>query len=278
MRHVLILLSAMSIWPACGEILKWPRVTNPKITSCNHQDGGLCNANVNYAHSGTGFDYGEPQMPKPTMTAIKIKPYGIHCDFGSSIPGYETAFSNCRWNNSYGVHSPALEGTCQTLAGGSWELTQDSTCATSATWAGHNGAGPGGECVLFGYLSGGVVYTPYGVISALSAANDGNRICQKPLPPNVPCNITLPSPLLDHGVMAPTSNSVRTINGTVECGPKPKISFVGGDELSLGVGIRTKLEAKITNGKFLEISSDLTTINAAAGDHYASTVLVVSPW
>lgn len=278
MRYTLIFLSAIIIWPAYGETLKWPRVTDPKITRCDHKDGGICNENVNYAHSGTGFDYLEPQMPKPTITATKIKPYGVHCDLGSSIPGYETAFSKCRWNNMYGVHSPALEGTCQTLAGGSWELTQDSTCATSTTWAGHGGAGPGGECVLFGYLSEGVVYTPYGVISALSAANSGNQICHKPLPPNIACDIKLPSPLLDHGLMVPTANSIRTINGTVDCGPKPKISFVGGNELSLDVGIRTNLMAQLTNGKFLEISSDLTTTNAATGDHRGSTVLVVSPW
>jgi|GEM_PF-6267306 len=278
MRYALIFLSAMCIWPAYGETLKWPRLTDPKITSCSNSSGGYCDSSVSYSHSGTGFDYGEPQMSKPTTTATSIRAYGVHCDYGSSVPGYERAFSGCVWRTDTGSHNPTLTGKCQTIAGGSWALTQDSTCATNTTWTGHTGAGPGGECVMFGYMSGSSLYTPYGVISALNAANGGDRFCQKPLPPGVTCDIELPSPLLDHGVMVPTARSVRKINGTVECGTKPKISFVGGDELNLAVGIRTKLTAQLTNATQLEISSDLTTTNAAAGDHRASAVLVVSPW
>jgi hypothetical protein len=116
------------------------------------------------------------------------------------------------------------------------------------------------------------------MINAYSAANGGDRFCQKPLPPGVACDIQLPNPLLDHGVMVPTARSVRKINGTVDCGTKPKITFVGGDELNIAAGIHTKLTALLTNESRLEISSELTTTNAAAGEHQGSTTLIVSPW
>jgi hypothetical protein len=131
---------------------------------------------------------------------------------------------------------------------------------------------------MFGYMSGENLYTPYGVISALSAANGGDRFCQKPLPPGVTCDIQLPNPVLDHGVMVPTARSVRKINGTVDCGANPKITFVGGGDLNIAAGIHTKLTALLTNESRLEISSDLTTTNAPAGEHQGSTILVVSPW
>lgn len=276
MKYKLLLL--MNIVGYDAHAIRWPSLSDPVITLCDNQNTA-CNSNVWYRHNGTVF-LEQPEIAKPPNTQLIIKAYGIHCDYGSKLPGYESAFGSCSWDGST-THAP-VTNNCMLESSSRWDLTNASSCTTGLTWGGHGGAGPGGECVLFGILvggSGGLLHTPMGAMDATAAANSGNRFCVKPLPPATKCDLQLNDTILNHGVLTPNDSSTASVTGVIDCGRKPVVEFVGGADFMIAPGINGKLNADIdTVTNKIKLNSLVTTVNAKGGDYNVSKVITVSPW
>lgn len=261
-----------------------PVLTNPRIKSC--RDGspvylgdGPCSESVIYDWGpSTMIDVG-PQGVPDAQLGTELVAMGMHCQRGNMITG--TPFSGCSFASDWG-HAPKLSN-CRLKNTGSWELSSDSTCDVTTVVSGnrHNGAGPGGECVLFVQRNAnpypGVVNSIYGIVDANTIANSGNRFCQKPLPPTVECDISLPD-MIDHGVIGPNSSSTVTVDGTISCGSNPGVSFVPGSGIDLAPGVTTRLTSKQSSGGRIQITSDLKTNYGAPGAHSASVVVLVTPY
>ncbi|MEM5491150.1 hypothetical protein [Enterobacter cloacae] len=278
MKFKLLLL--MGVWVCNAHAIRWPSISDPVITLCDNPNTA-CNSNVWYRHNGTVF-LEQPEIAKPPNTQLYIKAYGIHCDYGSKLPGYESAFGRCSWDGST-THAPSTNtNKCMLESSSRWDLTNASSCTTGLTWGGHGGAGPGGECVLFGILVGGIgglLHTPMGAMDATTAANSGNRFCVKPLPPATKCDLQLNDTILDHGVLTPNASSTASVTGVIDCGRKPVVEFVGGADYTIAPGVNGALNANVdTTLNKITINSRVTTVNASGGDYSASKVITVSPW
>ncbi|MES3575444.1 hypothetical protein [Enterobacter cloacae] len=274
MKFKLLLLIGM--WGYEANAIRWPSLSEPIISFCNTNSG--CNNPVYYKHSGTVF-LEQPELIKPPNAASRtIRAYGVHCNLGSRLPGYEQPFSGCFWDPRAGMHAPSTSN-CTLDSIERWDLTFNSTCATGLTWGGHGGAGPGGECVLFGILVGELLHTPMGIVEATTAANSGNRFCVKPLPPATKCDLQLNNTILDHGVLTPDGYSNASVSGVIECGQKPVVEFVGGADFTIAPGVNAALNANVdTTLNKITINSRVTTVNASGGNYSASKVITVSPW
>lgn len=274
MKRNLLLL--MGMWVCDANAIRWPSLSDPIIMTC---DPKTCSSNVWYYHSGTVF-YEQPELIKPpSVTSLDIRTYGIHCKSGSKLPGYESPFSGCDWATGSAKHAPYVRTECKRISNESWELTNSSTCATDTSYGPHSGAGPGGECALFGILEGNILYTPMGALDAATAANSGNRFCVKPLPPASKCNLQLNDTILDHGVLTPNASSTASVTGVIDCGEKPVVEFVGGADYTIAPGVNGALNANVdTILNKITITSRVTTVNASGGDYSASKVITVSPW
>ncbi|MFP2166581.1 hypothetical protein ACLEYI_16665 [Enterobacter ludwigii] len=277
MKYKLLLVVAM--WAYDAHAIRWPSISDPVILFCNNEYGEICNDNVNYKHNGTVF-LEQPEIAKPpTSTSLVIRAYGIHCGYGSKVPGYEKPFSQCNWDTqSYSTHAP-FTSNCTRAATDRWDLSTSSTCNTDLIWGGHRGAGPGGECVLFGIMVGSILYTPMGAMHANSVANAGNRFCVKPLPPATKCDMQLNDTILDHGVLTPNGSSRASVAGVIDCGQKPVVEFVGGADYTIAPGVNGALNANVdTTLNKIIINSRVTTTIASGGDYSASKTITVSPW
>lgn len=275
MKYKLLLIIGICAYDA--HAIRWPSLSEPVITSCIAQNT-TCHTAVYYQHNGTVF-LEQPELikPPPFLTNRAIRTYGIHCNSGSKIPGYEMPFSSCSWDVS-SVHAPNATN-CILESTTSWKLSTSSTCTTVLKWGGHSGAGPGGECVLFGIMEGIVLHTPMGTMDATTAANSGNRFCVKPLPPATKCDLQLNDTTLDHGSLTPNGSSTASVTGVIECGQKPVVDFVGGADFIIAPGINVALNANVdTASNKISINSRLTTTNASGGDYSISKVITVSPW
>ncbi len=264
--------------PAASMSSVLPIIHNPRILSCKSLNGVACSDSVQYGSDGTVLiEQTTVGAPHPVMDT-KLETYGIHCYYGSNLPPTKP-FERCAWGpGSTADHSPRVISECRLQDRSSWDLTPTSSCATATTWGHHTGAGPGGECVMFaqaGQRTGPTLVTPIGVVDATTAANSGNAFCQKPLPPNTPCDVQLP-PVIDHGVMPPSGQSSVHVDGTIACGDNPVISIVGGNSVTVAPGIKTVLAPRVTRDT-IRVRSDLTTSGAAPGVQQVSVVLVVSP-
>lgn len=269
------ILLVMGMWAYDAQALRWPGLSDPIITECANQ----CRQSVYYKHNGTVF-LEQPELIKPpSVSFITIQAYGIHCEYGSNLPGFESPFTNCRWDTqSRDTHAPVTYN-CTRVSTTSWDLSTSSTCGTNLNWGGHSGAGPGGECVLFGIMVGGILHTPMGVMDARTAANSGNRFCVKPLPPATKCDLQLNDTILDHGVLTPNGSSTASVTGIIDCGQKPVVEFVGGADFIIAPGINAALNANVdTTSNKISVNSRLTTTNAIGGDYSVSKVITVSPW
>ncbi|OJT44269.1 hypothetical protein [Serratia plymuthica] len=279
MKSLVALIIAL-IWLTPADAARHPVLVNPRISECSWQwVGGDCSARVAYASDGTMLaDVAElaPPVPGSGRTLVTI---GLHCSFGSSLSG--SAFSSCEFRDD-GMHAPRVNN-CFLVSESSWELTPSSTCELlNNTWSAHSGAGPGGECVLFvqsGQVRSGsqTVSTINGLLTANAIANSGSVYCQKPLPPNVSCDISL-SPTLDHGVIGPDTHSVVDLEGTVNCGAKPVITILGGSKVQLAPGVTTELTTQLLGTDRVRLTSALDAINAEPGDHSGSVVVLASPY
>lgn len=278
-RLVPVLLPLQFLLMASGAIaVPYPELLNPRISRCNNNSQGQCTLQVFYASEGTQLVDIHPVAPPSPVLKLELVPYGMHCYFGTILPP-ATPFTDCEWLTNPG-HNPQLTGACRLRSANSWALDSSSTCATATTWGPHSGAGPGGECIVFaqsGQNRGKTLVTPRGVLQADAAANAGSTFCQKMMPPAVSCSVDLP-PVIDHGTIAPTTTMSRTVDGTVDCGANPRITFLGGEHIVLGPGVTAILTHTSDRGGNLRITSDLTAKDATPGNHQTSVVVSVSPY
>lgn len=285
-RHVVIYLMCscvLSIAFSSNAVLH-PVLTNPRIKSCldstpAHPTDGPCSYGVRYDWGPSTMIDIMPVGAPDAHLGTELIAIGMHCRRGNMLTG--TPFSECNFTPALD-HAPKLSN-CRLKNTSSWEIASDSTCDVTTIQSGsfaHIGAGPGGECVLFvqrNAIANGVVNSIYGILEANTVANSGNRFCQKPLPPAVECDISLPD-MIDHGVIGPNSASTVTLDGTIRCGSNPVVSFVPGSSIDLAPGVTTRLSSKLSSGGRIQITSDLKTNNGAPGAHRASVVVLVSPY
>lgn len=276
----LICITWACIWVPHSAAITWPMIDRVVITSCNDSPEFSCASDVYYSGSGSVLRQINDVMPPPPRLkyATNIYPWGIHCGKGKR----ESSFTSCEWTLIN--HSPVLISACWTAGDGSWTLDRGVTCATGTTWGSHSGAGPGAECVVFGLApspgatSVSRIETPMGILDAHQVANSGNSFCVKPLPPSTRCELNLGGSTLAHGVVGTHASSMVSLSGSVDCGGAPSITFVGGNVLILGTGVKTRLSAVMVNRNTITIRSELTTSGAEPRSYQASTILVVSPW
>lgn len=273
MRIILLaFITYLLPYPHTAEAVRFPVMTNVEITACQ-SSWVECSSKVYYSGTSDIFDIGVPTA-RPTVGVTKVEAVGVHCSWGDAASG--VPFSNCTWATS--GHAPSTTN-CNIVAGSNWVLTADSTCNISAVWGTHSGAGPGGECVVFGIrLSTTAVLTPQGILDPLTAANAGNSICIKPLPPSTVCEVYLPL-VIDHGTIVPGTRDTTYIDGLVNCGESPAVSVVGLTDLTLAPGISTKISTSMSSKTDLRIQSDMNvTSSAVPGDYSASIIVAVSPY
>jgi hypothetical protein len=251
-----------------------PVISNPKIYSCQDSPPGSCNQLVYYSHDGTTMINITPAGSPSSIAGTKLQSLGLHCQY--LRPGGQ--FDNCEFNDFPG-HAPSLLTECTLRSTSSWELTPLSTCVTRTQWGPHSGAGPGGECILFVQTNGwnrDTATTIYGVVTATQVANSHNTFCQKPLPPNVTCDVVIPDEI-NHGTISPMEQNTASIRGALDCGTSPRVELIGGEKLTLGDGVTTVLTIDTSVRGVIKLTSSLTTNGAAAGAYQRSTVMVVSP-
>lgn len=268
-----------------------PVLTNPRIVSCETMPAGTtspgspCSWRVIYDW-GPSVLLDMPEMGRPDPDGgTELRAVGIHCSYGNMLTG--VPFRECVWvtsepNSPYNLGHAPLLSNCHLKSTDSWELTRSSTCdvATIASGQHHSGAGPGGECILFAQrksVARGNVWSIYGQIEPNSIANAGNRFCQKPIPPAIGCHLQLPN-IIDHGTVGPNAESVVTIRGNVDCGERPQIRVVPGNEVKLAPGVMTEISVRMPNPTLVEMTSNLRTLGGTPGAHTASVVVMVSPY
>lgn len=273
--HCLLVTAMLFISSLCTAALH-PRIMDPRISKCGNHSPLTCNWFVSYSSSGTDTIEISPLAPPVPSGGLELQTIGVHCENGSSLLGLP--FTDCVYKDDR-THAPPATG-CRLITSHGWDLDPNYTCSTETSWGGHQGAGPGGECVLFvqkGQWTPSSAFTIYGVLGATLVANSGSRFCQKPLPPSVDCNVNIPSEL-DHRTIAPTGSSTVTVSGTVECGMSPKVSIVGGGVLELAPGLTANISAQIDGPNTVNLTSKLHAVSAPAGEHRGSVVMLVSPY
>lgn len=269
---IIFLLFALGFVSSAHSI-SFPVMTHAAITTCGSGGVGECSRQVWYSGTSAIVDIGQPITQPLDYKAIDT--WGIHCDVGNALTGVR--FTKCLWDHS-STHAPTM--TNCNLAGRGWELALGSTCATSPTWGGHNGAAPGGECVMFGQLNYGarLLRTPMGDMDAETVANAGNRFCIKPLPPSVRCDVNLP-PTIDHGMMGLGTFDQKYVEGAVNCGSKPVVAIVGQSRIELTPGVVTNITATMQSASLLRVQSDMTVETSAKPGKYSGSIIVtVSPY
>ncbi|CAI2500247.1 hypothetical protein C8E17_1821 [Serratia plymuthica] len=271
MRLLLLSIVGLLLSSTCSAII-YPVMTSVKITSCSTPDPEHpCGGSVRYQGTRELIDIGIPVI-SPPASSTEIQAIGIHCQVGDAAAGRPYDFCSFR---IFG-HAPAVTN-CYTKAG-SWELTSTSTCNTANEWYYHDGASPGGECVMFGFLTlGESLRTPTGVYNAKVVANSGSQYCIKPTAPSVTCTVSLPAEI-DHGVLRPGTTDRKGIMGPANCGPNPVVTILGPSRIELASGIATTVSA-VGQGDEITIQSDLTVGQAATpGAYSVAIVVVVSPY
>ncbi|MFI8416182.1 hypothetical protein ACQKDS_06945 [Serratia sp. NPDC078593] len=255
---------------------RWPALSDLMILSCKNT---TCDRGVEYLPGPVVFTDIASSYVSQALTT-EIIPYGIHCLYGS----LDSFFAQCKWYNDT-AHKPQLLGKCQTTTAEGWELTPDSGCEVSANSYGvHNGAKPGGECVVFGKRQAASesfilsIDTPWGFLSADTVANSGRTYCIKAeSPPSLQCNIDTTSAIIDHGTITNNSVDERQITANLRCGVNPTVRVFGPSTIKLGEGVTSEITVTRVNDTQANIVSTLRTVNAEAGDYQGSFVVVISP-
>lgn len=247
-------------------------MTSATITSC--QTSSCINV-VFYAGTAELVDIGTPVGPPPSTGRLSIAAVGVHCTSG----GNGQPFTGCGWTGEGDISHAPTTSNCTLSSTTGWDLTANSTCNISSTWGAHGGAGPGGECVMFGQqINSRSLSTPWGVLDPEVVANSGNRFCIKPLPPATVCSVILPT-VIDHGILQPGTAAVKSIDGVVDCGLDPVVSVVGLTEVTMGPGVVTNITPVMVSSTAMRIQSALTVApSALAGEYSASVIVAVSPY
>lgn len=251
----------------------FPVITEARITACDDWDGAgpPCSVSVKYAGHVSMLEIGQPGTPP--LGGFPLLALGVHCQSGWAgvYP-----FSSCYWEST--GHAPTMTG-CRLEADGwgGWTIERPASCRFSQTWGPHTGAGPGGECVVFGQkISLDTAQTPYGLLDATTVANSGSRFCIKPTPPAVRCEVNL-SPTIDHGELPPDGADTATVKGTMDCGSTPTVTIVGANEVELAPGVTTRIHAVATSMNEITVSSEMMINGATPGVYHANVIIVVSP-
>ncbi|CAI1196756.1 Uncharacterised protein [Serratia fonticola] len=278
MKILTLVLSVVVCLPTAAVL--HPVLVDPVITRCTDSGAaGACSWAVMYSASGLTVHDTLPLAPPLESAGLELKAMGVHCTYGSATTG--VPFSMCNWTSNE-LHSPTLSSGCKLKDSTSWELDPNSTCSLSRSyWGEHNGAGPGGECVMFvqkqSFDGSGAIRTIYGDLTAEIVANAGSTFCQKALPPSQKCEIDLPA-VIDHGNIGPTDLSVISVDGTVDCGAKPVLSVLGGNTVPLGNGVASELTLHLVDATNVHVTSTVTSTNALAGDYNGTHVVIASPY
>lgn len=269
---IVLFVASVSYHPARAVV--FPVLTEARITSCKSDPiNGPCSAQVLYAGNVSMLEIGVPTT-KP-LPDVKLDTLGIHCH--GPAGGSLGPFKVCKWQGRGAVHSPVMSNCeLQSTSGDDWTIKDPAGCSFAKTWGPHIGAGPGGECAVFGQkINDDTVLTPFGIIDAVTAANAGSTFCIKPLPPASRCEVNL-SPTLSHGEVRPNSTSSATIHGTTDCGYSPKVTIIGGSDLELAPGIKTHLDVTAAKNEIM-VSSEMTTYGAMPGQYEGNAIIVVNP-
>lgn len=284
MKHLLYLVVMICGICEVGSV-SHPVVLEPRVISC-HDTGppspiigeGPCSTNVLYASNGTMLvDIPELAPPRPDNRTT-IMAVGVDCARGNGLTGKR--FSGCVFTDMYS-HTPRVLN-CALQNTQHWDLTPESTCHLDrTTWGGAGShAGPGFSCVIFvqehGWRSGSA-NSIYGLLDPNVVANSGNTYCQKATPPSPGCDVRLPD-TIDHGTITSNQHSSTTVEGTIECGAAPVVSFAGGGRITMAPGVTTELSARVLPADRIQITSNLVSVNGEAGQHTATTLILVSPY
>lgn len=277
MRWLLIFLMVFGGGISSVQASPWPYYSFD-ITRCLNSD---CSS-VQYGNAKT-YWRDIPDTLRSTVLATQLTIWGVHCGSGAK-PG---EFTNCEWSRIKGAqHHPDLVNPirCKTTQDDNWILADTNACeAIPSIFGTHGGASPGAECaVLAKTLNTATIITtpidtPYGLLTAELVANSRDTYCIKPTAPSLTCNINIPNGgILDHGTQAPNSTSERTLDVEIDCGDNPVITMTD-DTVPMDNGqIQSKLSLTPNGPRYL-LKSVLTAINATAGSHMGSSVIVVSP-
>ncbi len=274
MNTTKVLLMVALLYAGYAYSTPWPILGDVKIISCRDSSSGPCTVDVYYSTSGTVMVDVIPVGP-PLWTHPYLDVVGVYCYGGNALTG-DLPFKACQFSAGAN-HAPTLSGKCKVKRLDSWELTPDSDCTVLPTWGAHHGAGPGAQCVIFGFIDAGMIYTPWGWLTPEQAANGSNRFCVKAQPPSVTCNLSLPAEI-QHGVLRPGETSKRIDDGTIDCGASPKVDVLVNGDGERG-GVRITAVPAVVNQTQIRITSEVTVSpSAAGGDYSAMYVFVASPY
>lgn len=277
MKWLLIFLMAFGGGISSVQASPWPYYSFEIIGCIGNQD---CTSFVSYGNAKT-YWRDIPDTLKSTELMTRLTLLGVHCSKGDK-PG---EFSACEWGTT--GHAPLLvnRANCKTTEDDNWILASPEACEVLPNISGtHSGSGPGAECAVLAKTSvptsqhnSGAVDTPFGLLTAKQVANSRDLYCIKAQKPSLDCNINIPNGgILDHGTQAPNSTSERTLDVEIDCGDDPVITMTDDTVPMDNNRIQSKLSLTPNGPRYL-LKSVLTAINATAGNHTGSSVIVVSP-
>lgn len=200
--------------------------------------------------------------------------YSVTCKEGSQWD----SFKGCSWTGRAPTHPNcrfARSGTAMVDAY-DWDLGPECVSGWSTTYGPHSGAGPGFECLVVGILHGGVLYTPWGVLSAQQMANSNSHFCMRPK--TWPMDKCTMKPLQDFTFTLGTTGADRggyTVG--VDCKSSFKVRVEGGDTFTLGPGVTGNLSFQNMWDR-MYVSARVEAENAKPGTYRASKVIVLEPY
>lgn len=248
--------------------IPWPVIISERITYCSDEPDNPCSQAVKYA--GTiGLEMITPLMDPAGPSKDRPKWWGIHCKYGNAMTN--TPFSDCNWTSDI-QHAPS---TPQVIIDRYWNLIRGDFYTGDYSFGSHWGAGPGGECRLFGVMYGSQLLTPKGIFNANTVANSGGGVCIKAVPPNYRCEINAPSEI-KHTIATIGSKTINA-SGSINCGSKPKIYIIGGSEIKLAPGLTESLKITV-NGNSLLLTSTVNSNRSKPGIYKGTHIINVSPW
>lgn len=299
MKYISLFFSALLLFTFKVSAIPWPSITGSKIESCTDVNtdlpGGACNYNVVVTNTGTVFSdiqpVGKPDLPlvpNPPEGSyfyeqnVNIVAWGLICRKGSKID--KIPYRDCKFLPSDDLtrDAPKMAGKCRLISNQSWELTPDSDCSVEPfykTAYSYSDFKSGGECAVFAQnqVEGNTraLNTPFGILNPDLVANGYGSFCAKVLPFDQVCDIDFP-PVIDHGIVPPNGNFVASVTGSVNCGKNPVINIIGGNELLIAPGVKTKLDINLQNNS-ATLTSNLTLNNAQAGQYLGNLIVVATP-
>ena len=246
--------------------IPWPTVTEMRILECNSTvENGPCSGQIVRAVSQI-LERGavQTQLSYPG----RVVGAAIHCGSGNALTG--VPFSDCSWRHRV--------GKCENALTVSWEGLRLRDCNIGSSKYEHTGAGPGGECALWGVVQkSGLLETPYGVYDATDTANSGSANCIKSTPPDLRCEIGMLDNL-DFGTVSKVGTYRKQVETNIDCGDHPVVSVSGPAKIELAPGVRVSLKASIVKDGMVTVDGELDVGDLTPGLATATSIIVVSPY